>query len=135
MATSADVNAFRAQFIELASATDPQIAAALNTTDVMLGSGVNWPNQNDFAMARKQYTAHLVVMQMMQMANASDGTGMADMMVTSIKFGERTISFGQRGSATKMQENDPADAMLFQTQQGQLFMQLRDRNIIGVMLI
>jgi hypothetical protein len=135
MATSQEVNAFKAQFMELGSATDPQIAAALNTTAVMLGSGSNWASQDDFQLARQYYAAHLVVMQMMQMANASDGTGMADIMVTSIKFGERTIQFGQRGSAARLQEENPADATLYQTQQGQLFMQLRDRNIIAVMLI
>jgi hypothetical protein len=135
MATSTDVNAFRANFIELSAATDPQIAAALNTTDVMLGSGRNWASQDDFQLARKQYAAHLVIMQMMQMANAGDGTGMADTMVTSIKFGERTITFGQRSSMSKIQEADPSDATFYLTQQGQLFLQLRDRNIIGVMLV
>jgi hypothetical protein len=137
MASSADVNAFRAQFMEMDAATDPQIAAALNTTDVMLGSGSNWSSQEDFALARNMHAAHLLTLQLMQLANDSDGgIGLSDLFVQQIRFGERHITFGQRQMFNSVGANvAPANALYYTTTQGQLFMQLRDRNIIPVMLV
>jgi hypothetical protein len=136
MATAADVNAFRASFIELSMASDPQIAEALNMVDVMLGSGVNWASPADFALARKLYTAHLLTLQLMQIASDSDGgVGLSDLFVQQIRFGERHVTFGQRQAFNKSEAADPSDAILYTTTHGQLFLQLRDRNIIPVMLI
>jgi Rod binding domain-containing protein len=136
MATAVDINAFRASFVELAIATDPQIAQAMNMADVMLGSGRNWTSQDDFAMARKLYTAHLLTLQLMQISSDSDGgIGLSDLFVQQIRFGERHISYGQRQAFNKSEAADPSDSLLYTTVQGQLFMQLRDRNIIPVMLV
>jgi hypothetical protein len=137
MATSVDVNAFRAQYMELSSATDPQISAALNTTDVMLGSGKNWASQDDFNLARRMHAAHLLTLQMMQLANDSDGgIGLSDLFVQQVRFGERHVTFGQRQMFNRVGTNvDPVDSLYYTTTQGQLFLQLRDRNIIPVMLI
>jgi hypothetical protein len=137
MATSADVNAFRAKFMELSGATDQQIAAGLNLADVLLGSGSNWQSQIDFREARLQLAAHQVIVSNMQAANAAQGVMSADLYLNTIHFGERSVGYGQRtgfgGEGNK--GIGIGEAMLEITEPGMLFLQLRARNIIPVMLV
>jgi Protein of unknown function (DUF4054) len=135
MATAADVHAFRAKFMELSSLSDPQIAAGLNLADVMLGSGSNWQSQRDFAEARMQYAAHQAIMQQMAMSAAGDGSGLSDLYVQSIRFGERTVTFGRRENVGSDNAASVGEAMLETTTAGQLFLELRARNIVPVGLV
>jgi Protein of unknown function (DUF4054) len=136
MATGADVITFRIKFMELGTATDPQIASALNVADVLLGDGRNWISQRDFAEARMQLAAHLATMQLMQMANASDGSGMSDLYVTSVHIGDRSMQFSQRTGLTKAESQaGVGESMLESTVPGQIYMQLRARNIGPVMIV
>jgi hypothetical protein len=135
MATTADIISFRSNFAELNSATDAQIASSINVTDVMLGDGTNWPSQKDFALARLMYIAHQVTLQLVQAANAAGGTGFADIYVDSIRFGERNIRYAQRKGVIDNTNLDVEEAILATTNPGQMFLELRERNIIPVALV
>ena len=135
MATTADIASFRSNFSELSDASDAQIAGAINVTDVMLGDGLNWPSQRDFTLARLCYIAHQVTLQLVQGANAAGGTGFSDIYVDSIRFGERNIRYAQRQGAVDSSGMDAQTAILATTNPGQMFLELRDRNIFPVALV
>ena len=137
MATSADVHAFRAKFMELSASTDPQIAAGLNLADVMLGSGRNWYSQPDFREARMQLAAHQVIVGNMQAANAAQGVMSADLYLNTIHFGERSVGYGQRTRIGGASDSGlgVGEEMLGTTEPGMLFLQLRARNVIPVMIV
>ena len=133
MATHADVLSFRATFVGLDNLSVGTIASSINTASVLIGDGSNWPKQTDYVEARMQLAAHIATLTQMYYANATiDGTGMSDLYVSSIKFGERTIAFGRR---TYPMTNVGDDAMLQLTMHGQLFLMLRNRNIIPIMIV
>jgi hypothetical protein len=137
MATSQDIYAFRGRFPEL-TATDAQIAAVLNTADIWLENNSQWSTR-DFNLARQYWAAHLMVMQQMQGSGSTSeiaGVSLADMYVSSVKIGERTVTFQQRQSLANAEANaGPGETMLSATMYGQLFLQLRARNIIPVAIV
>lgn len=135
MAKSADVFAFRAQFPEFSSVKDADIAATLNTADIFLD-----PNQwstRDYALARMYWVAHMLTLQQMQGASIElGGTGMADLFLRQIRIGERTVGFGQRQFAKGAASTaGPGEEMLSYTYYGQLYLQLRARNIIAIAVV
>lgn len=135
MVANSDIFEFRSKYPELTPQGDSMIAATLNTVDVMLDSRT-WPNQVDFALARMTLAAHLLTMQRLQVAAFKvGGSGLIDLFVQSIAFGERTVGFGRRTPTSQGYKADPGETMLEMTAYGQLFVQLRARNIIPVMIV
>jgi hypothetical protein len=135
VATVEDIIAFKARFSEFAKLSDPPIAAVLNTADVYLDD-VMW-SPRDFPLARMLWAAHLLTLQQTVAANSTiDGTGMSDLFVRSIRFGDRTVTFEQRQSFMSAQAGmEPGEILLSSTTYGQLFLQLRSRNIIPVTIV
>lgn len=135
MAKAPDVFAFRSRFPEFSTVKDADLAATLNTADVFLDAS-QWSTR-DFATARMYWVAHMLTLQQMQGATVElGGTGMADLFLREVHIGERTVSFGQRqfakGAATA---GGPGEEMLAYTYYGQLFVQLRSRNIIAIAVV
>lgn len=135
MAKSADVFAFRAQFPEFASVKDADVAATLNTADVFLDASL-W-SVRDFATARFYWVAHMLTLQQMQGASVElGGTGEADLFLRQVRIGERSVGFGQRNTAKgSTSGSGPGEDMLAYTNYGQLFVQLRSRNIIPIAVV
>jgi Protein of unknown function (DUF4054) len=135
MASSHDVFAFRAQFPEFATVKDADLAATLNTADVFLDAS-QW-SPRDFATARMYWVAHMLTLQQMQGASVElGGTGMADLFLRQVRIGERTVGFGQRQFAKAAASGaGPGEEMLAYTYYGQLFVQLRSRNIIAIAVV
>jgi hypothetical protein len=135
MATATDIAAFRSQFSEITPVTDPQIAAVLNVTDVIVQPAL-WPSAKDYVLARMTYAAHLLTLVLMNTANATiDGTGMSDLFVSSIGFGERHVSFSRRTFEGVEGMVGPGENLLPTTIYGQLYLQLRNRNIVAVAIV
>ena len=137
MATAQDIAAFRGQFAEFSSVNDPDIAAIMNTVDVLI-DGRKWPNQLDFAKARMQLAAHMIILQQQQASNsvgAGTGLGLSDLFVRQIRFGERNVSFQQRKGFTDSANSAPGEAMLGLTTYGQTYEILRARNIPAIAVI
>lgn len=138
MASAKDIYAFRGRFAEL-NATDAQIAAVLNTADIWLEQNSQWSTK-DYALARMYWAAHLLVMQKIHGTNLSTsiaGVSLADMYVSNVKIGEREVQFQQR-QLVGNKANDGVgigEIMLASTIYGQLFLQLRSRNIIPVAIV
>jgi hypothetical protein len=135
MAKATDIFAFRSQFPEFASVKDADIATVLNTADIYLDSTM-W-SSTDFPLARMYWVAHMLTLQQMQGASIElGGTGMADLFLRQIRIGERTVSFGQRQFAKAAAAGaGPGEEMLSYTYYGQMFIQLRTRNIIPIAII
>lgn len=138
MAKAQDIFAFRSQFPEFASIKDADLAAVLNTADIYLDADM-W-SARDFPLARMYWVAHMLTLSQQQAAiiSTTDGGsgGSFDLYLHSIRIGERTISFSQRkafeSSATT---SGPGEQMLSYTYYGQMFIQLRTRNIIPIAVV
>ena len=135
MANIKDIAAFRAKFSAFADLDDTPIAAVLNTADVYLDPA-KWSGR-DFATARMYWAAHMLSLQQQNLANSTiDGTGLSDLYVKSIRFGERLVTFQQRQSFEQAEAGmGPGEIMLTATPYGQFYLQLRSRNIITVAII
>lgn len=135
MASHQDIIAFKARFSALASVKTPDIAAAIDLADGFLDAS-KW-DPSDFLIARLLLAAHLTAMEQQAIANNTiDGTGMSDLFVNTVKFGERTVSFAQRQAFSKLGAGmAPGEEMLLRTQYGELFLQLRFRNVPAVAII
>lgn len=135
MAANVDIFRFRAQFPELKDATDADIAVAFDTATLWVDPGVY--TALDYPFALLYWAAHFTVLKQMQLASvAFGGTGETDIFIRSIGFGERRVQFGQRQSGKGMQLIvGPGEDLLDQTIYGQLYLQLRSRNVIPVVVI
>jgi hypothetical protein len=139
-ASNADIAQFRSQFKEWSSVSDAQVAAAYNVADIIMDSTV-WPSQRDFAMARLQLAAHLLAMstQGTMFAASGLGGGVLGLYMSSIRFGERDVSFGTRpifGTAgSAIGTLDVGELNLVDTMYGQTYLLLRNRNIIPVGIV
>jgi hypothetical protein len=135
MATATDIFAFRARFPEFASVKDADIAMVFNTADVYLDSN-QW-SVRDFSLARLYWVAHMLILQQEQGTNTDlGGAGTADLFLRQVRIGERNVSFGQRQFAKGAAAGGgPGEEMLSYTQYGQLFLQLRARNIIAIAVV
>jgi hypothetical protein len=139
-ASNADIAQFRSQFKEWSSVSDAQVAAAYNVTDVIMDSSV-WPSARDFAMARLQLAAHMLAMALQSTLFAASGLGggVLGLYMSSIRFGERDVSFGTRpifGSASSaIGTLDVGELNLVDTMYGQTYLLLRNRNIIPVGIV
>jgi hypothetical protein len=135
MAKSSDIFAFRAQFPGFASVQDADIAMMFNTADIYFDSS-QW-SPTDFPMARMYWVAHMLTLMSEQGANiALGGSGTADLFLRQVRIGERTIGFGQRQFAKGAAgSSGPGEEMLSYTFYGQMFLQLRARNIIAIAVV
>lgn len=135
MAKSADIFAFRSQFPEFSSVKDADIATILNTADIYF-DGSQW-SADDFGLARMYWAAHMLTLSQMQGASIElGGTGMADLFLRQVRIGERTVGFGQRQFAKAAAAGaGPGEEMLSYTYYGQMFIQLRTRNIMPIAII
>jgi Protein of unknown function (DUF4054) len=135
VASAPDIAMFRAKFSELSSVSDADIASCINSVDVMTDASM-WPSKTDYTLARMLLAAHLVILQQQQLSNATiDGTGLSDLFVRQVRFGERAIAFAQRKFPTGSRDTAPGEAMLEYTYYGEQFLMLRARNIIGIVVI
>lgn len=133
MASNSQVEAFQAKFSAFASTDEADIAEAIDTASIMVGDQTQW-SSTDYALAVLYYAAHFLSLQEIEAASSQlAGPGESDIFVRQISFGERRISFEQRNLAkTGTQTTGPGESMLEDTIYGQLYLQLRSRNIVGV---
>ena len=137
MASDQDIFAFRSRFPALGGLIDADISQALDTADVWIDATM-WASQIDAALARQYWAAHMLQLQQLYASSAAEGGGIgaADVFVRQIRFGERHIAFQQRQAFTKSEASaGPGEQLLETTIYGQLFMQLRARNIMPIMVI
>jgi hypothetical protein len=135
VATTQDVFSLKARFGEFSTVPDAALTSAFNVVDMLLDSRV-WTNLVDFVNARLFYAAHLATIQQMQLANSANGIGTADLYMSSITFGERSVAFGRRLNFGEQKGlAGSGEEMLSMTTYGQLFLQLRNRNIVPIMVV
>jgi hypothetical protein len=137
MATAQDMAAFRSKFASLAAIDDASVAGMFDVVDVELGSGSNWVSQADFQLARLALCAHFMIMEQLQVSTATlGGIGMSDVFVRTIRFGERLVGFAQRKAFENIEQTaGPGETLLSSTSYGQLYIRLRDRNIIPIAIV
>jgi hypothetical protein len=135
MAKSSDIFAFRSQFPDFTGVKDADIATVLNTADIYFDPS-QW-STTDYPLARMYWVAHMLMLMGEQSADvALGGSGTADLFLRQIRIGERTIGFGQRQFAKGAASTaGPGEEMLSYTFYGQMFLQLRARNIIAVAIV
>lgn len=136
MATSRDIYAFRSQFAEFETVSDGDIAVALNTASLWVDS-TKW-STTDFPQALLFWAAHFLSLKQMQLASVEfGGTGASDIYIRSISFGERHVVFNERKDAQSEADKmlGQGESMLLDTIYGQLFVQLRSRNIFPIAII
>src|ERR1017187_7677877 len=136
MATAQDIASLRGRFFELLSVPDSDVASNLNMADIYIGDSSMWASQTDFALARLLLAAHFCILQQQTVSNATiDGTGLSDLFVRQVRFGERAIAFAQRKFPQGSRDTAPGEAQLEYTYAGEQFLMLRARNIIGIVVI
>jgi hypothetical protein len=134
MAANKDIFAFRSQFGEFATASDADIAIALDAATVWIDPDV-W-SARDYPLAVKYWAAHFLSLKLMQLASVQfGGTGETDLFVRSISFGERRVMFGERKESKSQASAAPGEDLLDQTIYGSLYLMLRGRNIIPVLVV
>lgn len=144
MATSQDIIAFKTQMPVFASARDADIAAVLNTAAFMVPNDGTYDSLS-YPRAMRLYAAWLLDLMQQQEANASlsgqEGESSStplDTVVSSITFGERTVSFAQRGlisSNSAAETLGPGEALFNANIWGVMYLQLRSRNVVPVMVV
>jgi hypothetical protein len=135
MASATDIGVFRSRFPEFSTVADADVSTNLNTADVFLDATM-WPSQPDFALARMFLGAHFLILQQQEIANATvDGTGLSDLFVRQIRFGERAIGFAQRKVPNAAQDVAPGEDQFDATYYGEYFILLRHRNLMGVSIV
>jgi hypothetical protein len=138
MASSQDVIAFRLQYAEFKALSDPDIAAALDDADVWLDK-VMWSDR-DYPTARYLWAAHNLNILLILQANMEamgDKLGFSNQTLATVGFGERRIGFRQLRmlqTGKNVSASGP-DQALAETTYGQLFLMLRQRNIMPIMTI
>jgi hypothetical protein len=139
MATDSQIFVFRAKFPELAGANDPDVAEALDTAAVWVDDRI-W-SVRDFPLALLYWAAHFLTLKLQQLASVQlsggGGTGVTNLFLRSIAFGERRIMFGERKSVASAADKmlGPGEALLNETIYGQLYLALRSRNVIPVAVV
>ena len=135
MASARDIFRFRSQFPEFDEVDDPSISQSLNTSKMWLDPAVWAPL--DYDQAYLMWAAHLLSLIQMQTASTElGGTGETDLFVRSVSIGERRVVFQERrGTTVSEKMAGPGEDLLDQTIYGQMFLQLRGRNIIPVAMV
>lgn len=133
MATGQQIYAFRSQYPEFDDVAEADIAISIDTASMWVDPQVWTPT--DVNLAVQLLAAHFLSLKQ-QLLSSTQSTGISDLYVQSVAFGERRISFGQRrfeAAAEKML--GPGEQMLLSTFYGMQFIQLRARNIIPIAIV
>jgi hypothetical protein len=136
MATSKSIYAFRSQFSEFDTVADADIASALDTATLWVDPLI-W-SATDYPQALLFWAAHFLSLKQMQLASVEfGGTGASDIYIRSISFGERHVVFNERKDTASESDKmlGPGEQMLLDTIYGQLFLQLRSRNVFPIAVI
>jgi hypothetical protein len=134
-----DLAAFRARFPEFTSISDALVGGQLDESLTWLDK-TRWTDR-DYPLGVLYWTAHILQIRQRQLGTGSGSgsskfTGSSDLFVQSSAFGERKFTFAQRAGVDKAMANAaPGEALLETTLYGSLFVQLRNRNIIAVMVV
>lgn len=135
MASTQLIYKFRSKFPEFDQASDPDIAVSLDTSMLWIDK-VLW-SERDYDMAVMFWAAHFLSLKLQQLASVQfGGTGSSDLFIHAIRFGERSVSFGQRQHETAAEKMlGPGEQMLLSTIYGSAYIQLRARNIIPIAIV
>lgn len=130
---TATVNLFmlRSRFPEFSTVKDANVQAAIEMAKVWVDPKV-W-STTDYPDAVIYWAAHWLSLQAQQLASTEAGG--ADIFVSGIDFGERHVTFSQRSVSKNSGTIGPGEELLSQTIYGQLYLMLRSRNIIPVMIV
>lgn len=135
MASTQSIYQFKSQFSEFDSVPDADIATSLDISKLWLDPTL-WTEQ-DYQLALLFWAAHYLSLRQQQLAGVEfGGTGATDLYIKTVSFGERRVSFGQRQyelAGEKML--GPGEQMLMSTLYGMQFIQLRQRNIIPIVIV
>lgn len=135
MATTQQIYQFRSQFSEFDQTADADVANALNAAALWVDPLV-W-SAKDYPQAVLYWAAHFLSLWLLEKASVSfGGSGDSSLFISSIEFGERRVDFDQR-SGYQATENSlgPGEQLLMNTLYGQLYLQLRARNIIPIGIV
>lgn len=136
MASASDIIVLRARFPQFATVADPDIANAYDQADVFLDEAVWIPR--DWPLARLYWAAHMLTLyQQFTTAAATEtgGTGSTDLYVKTVRYGEKLVSYAERMAGADTMVAGPGEALLATTIPGQLFLQLRTRNIFAIAVV
>jgi Protein of unknown function (DUF4054) len=126
---------FRARFPELSTVSDTLVNAFLYDVENVWLEEDLW-DERDYPLAVLYLTAHLLSIFQIQSTSSGSPTGMpADTFVNSISIEGRTISFAQRGGSGAANMTGAGEELLGTTLYGSLFLQLRARNIVPVVVV
>lgn len=135
MTLQTNIFAFRSRFPEFNSVDDGVILNYLDFATTQLDKET-WDIGTDYEKGMLYLTAHLVSKHQQLAAQSADGSGATDLYVSSIHFGERTVSFGRRGEAdSQLGALGVGERALDDTLYGQMFLMLRSRCVIPVVIV
>lgn len=127
---------FRDQFPEISTddASDTKVRTGLRTAALFVDPDI-WGAL--YPMAYLYYAAHMVSLtQQLELAAAVGNSGMTDTFVTDVTFENRKVSFGQRAGQAKVEgDANSGESLLGQTTYGQIYLQLRTRVVIPIVVI
>jgi hypothetical protein len=130
-----DLPTFRQWFPEFSTVDDPSIIQSLYVATLWIDPAM-W-SKKDYPMAVLYWAAHWAQLVQNQLATMEiAGTGSTDIFLRQIRIGERTLGFASRQGQKEVEAMAaPGESLLSQTIYGQLFIQLRARNIPSVMVV
>lgn len=135
MTLQVNLFAFRNRFSEFKDVGDDVLGLFLDFAMTQLDKAT-WDIGTDYEKGVLYLTAHLTAKFLQQQAQAQDGSGPTDLFVSSIHFGERSVSFGRRGETdTVLGALGPGEKGLDDTLYGQMFLMLRSRNVQPIAIV
>lgn len=134
-ATTQQIYQFRSQFGEFTNSSDADIANALNIAMLWVDQSV-W-SAKDYPQAVLLWAAHYLNLWLLEKASVQvGGTGDSSLYIQSISFGERHIEFQQRQQPSGLSEMlAPGEQLLLNTIYGQMYLMLRQRNVIPFRIV
>jgi len=132
---SPQLSMFRQWFPEFSTVDDISISQSLMVAGLWIDPS-KW-SKKDYPMAILYWAAHWTQLLQTQLATMEiAGTGSTDIFLRQVRMGERSFSFQQRSGQKQVEAMAaPGESLLSQTIYGQLFIQLRARNIPAVMVV
>jgi Protein of unknown function (DUF4054) len=136
MERNQEIVAFKAHFPLLQDLSDPDVGLAIDAANIFLDANV-WPSAVDFQAARWYWIAHWLTMsQRAAMGAELGGSGAIDLFLRGVRYEGKMVQYAQRTYGSESAKDiSPTDASYFTTTYGQLFLQLRTRNIIPIAVI
>lgn len=136
------VDDFQRRFPEFAGTDPALIQQQLDDAQIWI-DGDLWNSQAEYRLAVLYWTAHYLYLSQWQGVNggasftSQSGPSEADLFVRMIRMGDRSVAYGERnkGGANAGAMNSPGEGLLNITLYGQLYIQLRTRNIIPIAIM